>query len=1117
MSSSSFPHTSCPSSSDLSEFPSFSVINDTSISSHESVSIATTSDSSSASTLNSSSMAPQDYSSSSELDSSSMSPLNFPSQTECSSSTYSQNSSLRSQAACSPISLQSCSSIPYYTHSTLIPTYSSKSQNEYSSSLFLNGTSTFQTFSHPSSMNCSSTSQPALSTSKSCLEASPTSCQTSTSISQMTYSSLSLQNCEPISEYARSSISIQNFASESQSEHSYMSQSNGTTTSRTNDHSISPLNSSSCYFVPPTKDPSDLSPISIFDSSTFSVHGCSSTSTLNCWPANQHAKTTQEYNNKLLSDNSYLSPSLDYSISSINIPCICTCESTTDFPPGIPSSHLSSHHPCCSTVKDHNLISSTVDCSSLNHSDFLGPNESSYTSQSQNILEFDPEEISQPDVSDKQHINNGRLHLSNNITPINNITCPSMTTTSHPCGPFISTNHAATNVDSFTPCSTQNFQSQTFPENDVVFTNDEISVDHLLVNGEYSYHLPTKCICSLSLPNSVDSSANTKVLNSPSSNTPTLDSTCPNSLDQTVFTNISEKRLKMLPRCPHASTSGVSPMDVPIHEEGNQVQECEVCKASVENKVRMDQDRQLCEHFLDSLSRFEDWLQIAQITTSQGNPFKTLHQEAKLALRKYEVLLTEMREKLLDLESLNRQYWRLTQTPLQTLLPSVLRSRMQEVNTLWDGLQGEAETLHRTFKSRVQQREEFETDQDDMKLCLTEMNLELSNVEYIYGGNSTEKIQQLKAFQEDVWSNMKKVEGLLERGDQLIDSSDPRDAADLEVEMTELGSYCQQIYIRLSRLQKRLVSTKLVFEDDFLDGAVEHLSSGSSDVFLDLEIEDGEVPIPVPVPFTNAALPVDLEWDPLGDVGRSSSHDGQESFYTATSATWKFPQKSEGSQSSLSSYSGITISNLRRQEVKEPLKDVHTNLTPPQDNCHLEWTQEQIRGQEHMEHTLALQLETDMGQDIILCCDEPHTEDRIDNHIAFHGYSNTANTQSPLTSHEDVIDSQSQPNCSGQRRRQRKKKRLTRNQDAKGTLKPTKPDVTILMENGDDLSHLDLQKTSNRPSCSFCLWIRRLAFASLLLLVLVTSLLIPWGRQTFPSKRFSWSLMLTYVNGPPPT
>lgn len=40
-----------------------------------------------------------------------------------------------------------------------------------------------------------------------------------------------------------------------------------------------------------------------------------------------------------------------------------------------------------------------------------------------------------------------------------------------------------------------------------------------------------------------------------------------------------------------------------------------------------------------------------------------------------------------------------------------------------------------------------------MKLCLTEMDLELSNVEYIYGGNSTEKIQQLKVRELEQGSN----------------------------------------------------------------------------------------------------------------------------------------------------------------------------------------------------------------------------------------------------------------------------------------------------------------------------------------------------------------------------
>ncbi|XP_073497757.1 uncharacterized protein [Phyllobates terribilis] len=1071
----SFSHPGCPSSSNLSVLTSFPVINYTSISSHENVSLIIKSNASSPASSNSSSMAPQDCSSS-EL-ASSVSPPNIPSQTESSFLTPCENSSSRSQIACSSISPDHRSSVLDHNYSTM--TYSSESQIEYNPWLPLNGFS---------SMNCSSMSQPALFPSTSPQNCSCLTHCSSTSMSQVTYSSLLPQSCKSLSEHPQCPNTPQI---------------NGASTSRTNNHSISPLYSSSHYDILPTEDPIDFLPISISDNSIVSEYGWSSTSTLNFQPANQHAKSIQEQHSKSLSDDC----SSDPSISTAHITCICTCELATDVHPEISSSYLHSYLPN-SPVNNDYLLSSSVDLSTVNSSGapFPSPQQSPHPLQSQNYLD-----------------------QSNIITLNNGVTSPQVNAETHSYGQFTSTDHDDMNFDLLNPWSIQSFQSPTVPQIDVVSNNDDLTVDHLTINGYYSAHLPPDSTCGCSLPNSVDSLANSKVLNFSSSNTPPAqDSMCPNSTDYDVATNSHEKHPKMLHMCLHAFSSGTTPKYLPFSEDENQAQECDICNASLENKVRMDQDRLLCEHFLDSLSRFEDWLQTAQVATSPENPYKTLHQEAKLALRKYEVILTEIREKLLDLESLNRQYWRLTQTPQQTLLPSVLRSRMQEVNALWHSLQGEAETLHRTLKTRVQQREDFETDQDEMKLCLTEMDLELSNVEYIYGGNSTEKIQQLKAFQEDVWSNMKRVEGLLERGDQLIDNSDPLDAADLEVEMTELGSYCQQIYIRLSRLQKRLVSTRLVFEDDFLDGAIEHLSSGSSDVFLDLDIEDGDVLGPVNVPVTSSALPVDLEWDPLGDVGRSSSHDGQESFYTATSAPWKLPQKSEGSRSSLSSYSGITNSNMRRQETKETLEDISNDHPSLRDTCHFEWSQEQIHGQVQMEYTSArhsslLPLETGTGQDMIPCSvsfpgDQPDSGSTMDDHFTFLGFSRKPpDPLSPLTSHTEVIDGQLQTNCSGQRRRQRKKKRVTRNLDTKGTLKPTKPDVSILMENGDELYRLGLHKTSYRPSCSLCFWIKRLAFASVLLLILVTSLLFPWGHQTCPSKRFTWSLMLSYVNGPPPT
>ncbi|XP_018432406.1 PREDICTED: nesprin-2-like [Nanorana parkeri] len=532
----------------------------------------------------------------------------------------------------------------------------------------------------------------------------------------------------------------------------------------------------------------------------------------------------------------------------------------------------------------------------------------------------------------------------------------------------------------------------------------------------------------------------------------------------------------------------------------------------------MQQDRQLCEQFLDSLSRLEDWLQITQTAASLQKPSRTLHEEVKMALRKYEVFLMEIREKLLDLETLNRKYWRITQISHKMLLPTTLRRRMQEVNDFWDHLQKEAESIYQNLKSKVQQREEFDTDQDDVKLCLTEMDMELSSVEYIYNGNSTEKMQQLKAFQEDIWNNMKRVEGLLDRGDQLIYESDPQDAVALEEEMTELGSYCQEIFIRLSRLQKRLVSTKLVFEDDVLDSGFEHVSSGSSDVFLDLDFEDEEVPgLPI-LPPAKSALAIDLEWDPMGDVGSSGSHDE-----LSKSAPRKILRRNKCTESSVSTDSGVTNSKHRSHEDLFPVEEDFPSSTVPRGNVISEGFRRTV---------IDIQVQTvdsrvlcnDMpglepGRLEVVLCDTLDSGHKID--ILQHAprYDCTMpDLGAPVASNTQVTDSRIQHNVPGQRRRPGKKKKVNQIQEVKRKPQPARPDVSILMDTGDDMTKLKSYKSSYRCAGPLWLSIKCLTLLSLVFLLLCGSLLIfPLSHTRCPLQRFSWTLMLTYVNGPPPT
>uniref|UniRef100_A0A8C5PW32 KASH domain-containing protein n=1 Tax=Leptobrachium leishanense TaxID=445787 RepID=A0A8C5PW32_9ANUR len=600
----------------------------------------------------------------------------------------------------------------------------------------------------------------------------------------------------------------------------------------------------------------------------------------------------------------------------------------------------------------------------------------------------------------------------------------------------------------------------------------------------------------------------------------------PSSQNQAVHTDPPIPECPAATHCPHAFLRGGSVVSITLHKEHMDNSRCKICNTSVDKMAQMDQNRRFYEQFLDSLSRFEDWLQLVRITSSLSPPARTLHQEAKVTMSRYEGLLREMRERLLDLESLNRQYWRLSQVPHQNLIPSVLRSRMQEINQLWDVLQGQAEAIHQTLKLRVQQRDEFDMNQEEIRLWLTEMDQGLSTVEYIHSGNPSEKIRQLQTFQEDVRSNMQRMEDLFERGNDLINESDPQDADKLEEEIAALGYFCQEIFTHLSRLQKRLVSTKLVFEDDFLDGDLEMGSSGSSDVFLEI---GGEQRAGVGHSVVSSAsqksphmdgaavgtFEVELEWDPLGDVGRSSSNDEQESFYTASSVprTYLRTRESHSSFNSLpwaAQGDGDTWRGSRDSVVPAVfphfLDDESRALVldprPLQVNCNY------FRGKAEQQGLTSTSSFAQSGQN------EFDFQPMTDTVAAACGHEMNV-TRWNESSDPAIINNEFPPEQRQRHGKKKRLKRLTHTENWKMFQKPHVPEVSILMENGYTQCPSDFGRGS---SGSLCTWMKCLMSLSVVFLVLVASLFIlPMNRDGCGSRRLAWTLMLTYVNGPPPT
>ncbi|XP_038237703.1 nesprin-2-like [Dermochelys coriacea] len=331
--------------------------------------------------------------------------------------------------------------------------------------------------------------------------------------------------------------------------------------------------------------------------------------------------------------------------------------------------------------------------------------------------------------------------------------------------------------------------------------------------------------------------------------------------------------------------------------QGEPAAGCSFCTASVEKRIRAKQACRLHERILDSLSHFQDWLRGAELWATSPASSQVPFAVAKEELKKFEVLQRQIQEKLHHLESLNRQYRQLVQAN-SISLQGRLRAAVQESNQRWDNLQKRAAAILKRLKYFVGQREEFEWERETVQVWLMELDLRLTDVEHFSGGSSLEKMMELQEFQEAVQSNAERLDWLLVSGERLIQRSEPQDAEILEEELQELSCYCQEVFWRVSRFRRRLVSMRLVFEDKWLsDRETEVESDCFTDASLKPEVE-GEARGPHPAAWIYQSTPhkalccrrchpfgaawkdsLDLEWDPSVDVGGSTSHDEEGSSY----------------------------------------------------------------------------------------------------------------------------------------------------------------------------------------------------------------------------------------------
>ncbi|XP_063350729.1 nesprin-2 [Pelmatolapia mariae] len=309
-----------------------------------------------------------------------------------------------------------------------------------------------------------------------------------------------------------------------------------------------------------------------------------------------------------------------------------------------------------------------------------------------------------------------------------------------------------------------------------------------------------------------------------------------------------------------------------------------ICAMALNRKLRIEETWTLWCKFLNDYSRFEDWLKMAERTAANPNSADVLFTVAKEELKKFEGFQRQVHERLTQLELVNNQYRRLAREN-RTDRASQLKAMVHEGNRRWDTLHRRVAAILRRLKYFTSQREEFEGTRESLLVWLTNLDLQLTNVEHFSESDVHQKIQQLNSFQKEITLNTERIDGLIVFGEGLIQKSSPQDAAKIEEELEELHSYCQEVFRRLVRFHQRLSQPPVSLEEPEIPSTTFSLESSLELIGRPwLGRSFGSLPatptllLSSPLVHSGRETPdsLPLEWDHTVDVGGSSSHEDDE-------------------------------------------------------------------------------------------------------------------------------------------------------------------------------------------------------------------------------------------------
>ncbi|XP_033126157.1 nesprin-1-like isoform X2 [Anneissia japonica] len=228
-----------------------------------------------------------------------------------------------------------------------------------------------------------------------------------------------------------------------------------------------------------------------------------------------------------------------------------------------------------------------------------------------------------------------------------------------------------------------------------------------------------------------------------------------------------------------------------------------ICTLSMEKKMRIEETWRLWQKFMEDYKRFEEWLVKTEKAVSYPDTAATQFSAIRDEIKKFEGFQRKIHENLAQLEIINKQYRRLAREG-RTDSTDQLKTRVHDANNRWDSLARRCSSILRRLKYMQSEREEYENTREGLLVWLTEIDLQLTNVEHFSESDTSIKVKQIKAFQHEIDLNQSRIDDINSSAQILMQRCDPNDAVIIQESLDELHRYCEEVFSRVDRFQRKL-------------------------------------------------------------------------------------------------------------------------------------------------------------------------------------------------------------------------------------------------------------------------------------------------------------------------